>query len=144
MCSCDLYAPPRSESNANPVPHLRREYEKRGWSEAKIQRAIKQAAAKVRQANRTEPGFRADVVDCVAALCRATGGVALFVHWYNGDVETERLSVGHARRCRCDELPARTQQLTEGQLLVATARGTSSPPDPVECDATSSLTVDAH
>jgi hypothetical protein len=121
MCSCDLYARPRAAEGSDPTPHLRRKYEKLGWSEAKIQRAIEQAMASAPKSDRPISGFRPDVTECLDTLCRVAGSVALLVHWYNGDVETERLSLGQPLRCDCDEVGARAQSLGEDQVLIAAA-----------------------
>ena len=114
MCSCDLYARPGG------AVLLRRKHEKRGWSEAKIVRAIKQAEAAQSKSQPPLSGVRADVVERLQRLCESGGGVALLVHWYDGDIETERFSPSHAASCRCDELPARARALSEDVVLVAT------------------------
>jgi hypothetical protein len=119
MCSCDLYSRPGGAAAASPEDHLRRKYEKRGWSEAKIVRALKQTEAQSKSHPRFA-GVRADVVERLQRLCESGGGVALLVHWYNGDVDTERFSPSHAASCRCDELPARARALSEDVVLVAT------------------------
>ena len=124
MCSCDLYGRRRTAEAPNPVAHLRRKYEKRGWSEAKIKRALEQVAVKESKTNRASSGFRSDVLSGVETLCRAAGSVALLVHWYSGDVESERVRLGQPRRCRFDELAAQAQSLVEDQVLIATARRT--------------------
>src|SRR5215213_1542275 len=77
MCSCDLYARPRTADAPDPATHLRRKYEKRGWSEAKIKRALEQAADNASKTNRATSGFRSDVLTGFEALCRAAGSVAL-------------------------------------------------------------------
>jgi hypothetical protein len=121
MCSCDLYARPRDAGVPDPAAHLRRKYEKRGWSEAKIKRALEQVEVQPSKTNRATSGFRPDVLSAFEALCRAAGSVALLVHWYSGDIESERLPLGEPRRCKCDELAARAQSLVEDQILIAAA-----------------------
>jgi hypothetical protein len=120
-CSCDLYARPRSAQAPDPAVHLRRKYQKRGWSEAKIKGALEQAAVKESKTNRATSGFRSDVLSGIEALCRAAGSAALLVHWYSGDIESERFPLGQPRRCKCDELAAQAQSLVEDELLIATA-----------------------
>src|SRR5262245_19998354 len=63
MCSCDLYARPNSRPDSDPMVHLRRKYEKRGWSESKIARAIEQTEASRSKSARAASGLRADVVE---------------------------------------------------------------------------------
>jgi hypothetical protein len=50
------------------------------------------------------------------------GSIAVFVHWYNGNVETERFTLGRPRRCSCAELPERLQLLEEDHVLMANHR----------------------
>src|SRR4051794_39247903 len=76
MCSCDLYARPRGADAPDPAAHLRREYERRGWSEAKIQRALEQIDVKASKKNRATSGFRSDVLSGIEALCHTAGSVA--------------------------------------------------------------------
>src|SRR3954447_12403694 len=52
MCSCDLYARPRGAAAPDPAAHLRRKYEERGWSEAKIKRALEQVEVQPSKTNR--------------------------------------------------------------------------------------------
>lgn len=122
MCSCDLYARPRAAAAPDPATHLRRKYEKRGWSEAKISRALEQAVNNASKTNRATSGFRSDVLTGFEALCRAAGSVALLVHWYSGEVESERLPLGQPRRCTCDELAEQAQALGEDKVLIAARR----------------------
>jgi hypothetical protein len=122
MCSCDLYARPGAAAASDPAAHLRRKYERLGWSEAKIQRALEQAVASASKLHRPTSGFRDDVTERLGALCRAAGSVAFVVHWYNGDVQTERLPLHRAKPCDCDELRTRAQQLAEDAVLIASTR----------------------
>lgn len=127
MCSCGLYAPPRAAATTDPTAHLRRRYERLGWSQAKIQRALAQAAASASKRDQPASGLRDDVVERLVALCRAAGSVAFLVHWYDEDIETEHLPLRRAVACDCDELPAQAQQLAQDEVIVATARWTSCP-----------------
>lgn len=122
ICSCDLYARPRGAGEPDAAAHLRRKYENRGWSDAKIRRALEQVEVRASKTARAVSGFRPDVITGFEALCRAAGSVALLVHWYSADVESERVSLGPPLRCDCDELAARAQTLGEAQVLIATAR----------------------
>ncbi len=121
MCSCDLYARPHSADAHDPAMHLRRKYEKRGWSEAKIARTLEQVAVKESKTHRATSGFRSDVLSGIEALCRAAGSVALVIHWYSGDIESERLPLGKPLRCKCAELTSQAHSLVEDQVLIAAA-----------------------
>jgi hypothetical protein len=120
MCSCDLYARPQ-EPVSNSTAHQRRKYEQRGWSEAKIQRALDQVEASKSKARLPDSGLRGDVVRRLQTLCQLAGRVAMFVHWYDGDIETERVLLHHAGSCDCDQLPAKAQVFREDQLLIVVA-----------------------
>lgn len=122
MCCCDLYASPRSPTDPDPAAHLRQKYEKLGWSEAKIRRAIEQSTTHAAKSNLPTSGLRSDVVDGLQTLCRAAGSVAVFVHWYSGGVETEQFSLSRAKHCECDAIPARAEQLAHDELLIAGTR----------------------
>jgi hypothetical protein len=122
MCSCDLYVRPGGQVDADPADHLRRKYQKRGWSEVKISRAVKQAEAARSKLPRPTSGIRPDVVERLQVICQSAGRVALFVHWYNGGVDTEHVSLTRRLSCHCDEFPQRARELGEDILLLASTR----------------------
>jgi hypothetical protein len=120
-CSCDLYARPGAASPADSADHLRRKYEKRGWSAAKIARAIEQAAKHGATTNRPANGLRSDIIDRLRQLCQAAGGVSLLIHWYHGDVDTEPITPAVTRGCGVDDLAVLARELCEDQVLVIAA-----------------------
>jgi len=122
MCSCGLYARPGTSVAPDRMAHLRHKYEKLGWGAAKIRRALEQAAASAAKPHAPASGLRVDVTERLGALCRAGGSVAFLVHWYDGDVRTERLPLHRAEPCDCEELGTRAQQLAEDAVLIAVAR----------------------
>ena len=89
-CSCDFYRatndPPDSESK------LISKYQKKGWSEAKIQRAISSRSTAATQSS----GLRDDIVDLVANLTNRFGQIRISLHWYSGDIETEKFTLRDA------------------------------------------------
>jgi hypothetical protein len=89
-CSCNLYNPPVSEPGDRSI--LETKYRKKGWSNAKIQRALKSS----KPAPTRSHGLRDDVVDLVAVLARAFGEIRLSLHWYSGHVETEEFALKDA------------------------------------------------
>ena len=121
MCSCSLYSVPLSDAQPDPEDHLRRKYAKRGWSDAKIARAVEQAKQSGTK-NLHVRGLRPDVVTRLQELCQTAGKVAVIVHWYGGDIEAEQFVPTRAEPCECAELPARAAQLREDELLVVAAR----------------------
>ena len=83
-CSCDFYR--GSDDSLDERSRLEKKYRKKGWSEAKIERSLKsQRAAPIRS-----EGLRKDMLGLVTALTNALGEIRLSLHWYSGDVETER------------------------------------------------------
>lgn len=117
MCSCDLYARPRSPLSGNREQRLRRKYSKRGWSEAKIDRAIAEAGVE-EQAAMSFSGLAPVVIEGLQALCESAGEAAVVVHWYRGDTETARLSL-NSQTCESAELPERASRLKEDEVLIA-------------------------
>ncbi|CAN5916667.1 hypothetical protein BH11VER1_BH11VER1_21990 [soil metagenome] len=82
-CSCDLYRDPKSPFEDSEL--LIKQYRKKGWSEAKIQRALesrKQTASHAR-------GLRADVLELMEDLVKSHGEIRIALHWYAGDIGTE-------------------------------------------------------
>ena len=91
-CACDLFhaaaARPRGEQ-------LRRKYERKGWSKAKVDRAIESALAGEGRWGHSV-GFRPDVRHWLASLPETVAEVAVVLHWFHGDLATEQFgaSVG--------------------------------------------------
>src|SRR4029077_12012849 len=113
-CSCDLFRRPASSNKETAETHaddLRRKYAKRGWSQAKVERAVTQASARPQP---EEPfiGLRPDVRELLADLAEEVGELAIAVHWYNGDIETEKFNVVQGPRIGPPEC-------REGSVLIA-------------------------
>lgn len=63
MCSCGLYSEPRSaDDREHYVGHLRQKYAGRGWSQAKIDRAVAQTSGRTRR-QKAPVGLHHDVVE---------------------------------------------------------------------------------
>jgi hypothetical protein len=92
-CSCDLYRTRRHDASPPRDEHLRRTYAKRGWSPAKIERAVAQSLANKKQLPQFI-GYRTDVVDLVTLIVNRTSTAALLVHTYSGRQTDERIEVG--------------------------------------------------
>jgi hypothetical protein len=121
MCSCDLYHRPGVPSPEPSPERMRDRYRKRGWSEAKIDRAISRSRASPRAARSGFSGLRADVAAGILAVARDAGPLALVVHCYSGEVESERFAVTPGPRYRgadflaaAGSLPADTLVWVEG------------------------------
>ena len=103
---------------------LKRKYEKRGWSEAKIQRAIADATAveKVRPT-----GLRADARDLIAWAADVGGTAHVLVHMYSGSPDTEKLAPEGGLTAQADELRSGACALEPDRLVtVVGQRGRTS------------------
>lgn len=100
-CSCDLYASPRApDPSERERAHER--YRRKGWSEAKIARALEASAtaksARIGRNCEIEPErvFR----DAIGRQVREFGGVRVFAHLYNGSQDDEVVTCTARRRIR--------------------------------------------
>lgn len=121
MCSCDLYRRPGVPPPGPSPEGMRDRYRKRGWSEAKIDRAISRSRASTGAVRSGFSGLRADVATGILAAARDAGPLALVVHFYSGEVESERFAVAPGPRYRgadflaaAGSLPADTLCWVEG------------------------------
>ena len=115
-CSCDLYRRPGQSVRGEKDEHLRRKYATLGWSESKIARAVAQSKAHKRS-QIAVAGIRGDVIEYLKSLCEAAGALAVVVHFYSGDVETEQVSLKHGQPCAYDEFSTRASGLLEDEVL---------------------------
>jgi hypothetical protein len=97
---------------------LRKKYAKRGWSRARIERAIEQSK---QHSTRSEDftGLQPDCAQRLTKLCQATGILAFVAHWYNGDVDTEQFEIARPEPWACDEIVGRAASVKEDQLVIA-------------------------
>lgn len=89
-CSCGMYSADRLGNSADPE-RMRQKYFRRGWSYAKIERAVEQSLAA-----REQPcfvGFRGDVVDVLREILQKVPRCAVLVHWYRGKVDEEAIEI---------------------------------------------------
>ena len=94
-CSCGLY---RSAPDGDAYDdirereaRLRKKYANKGWTDAKIQRAIGSAHP---VASSGFVGLRDDACALLAQLAREAGRVGVVVHFYSGRVEDETIHLG--------------------------------------------------
>ncbi len=116
MCSCDLFRRPVGpvEQEAH-RKKFHKKYQKRGWSKAKIERAMAQAASKAPAV--TFSGLRPDLREGLADLVGKTRELAIVVHWYNGLVETEQVPIGEAESVDVEPFRSGQVPVQEDQLL---------------------------
>ena len=89
MCSCDLYHSGSVSGFRRSAKRLRKQYAKRGWSEAKIERAVAEATSRPTQPEFV--GLRPDVATWLATTAGDLGPLAVIVHWYRGRTDQERV-----------------------------------------------------
>jgi hypothetical protein len=83
-CSCDLYAEPSSATGEEDQAATRARYQRQGWSEAKIARALQSQ-------RRPRTDHRAKFCETISTLVTAIGHIRLFAHSYSGDIDTENV-----------------------------------------------------
>lgn len=90
-CSCRLYASPGARSRrSRRSESLKKKYERLGWSEEKIARALASSNDALEQNHHDDgPGLGADVAGYVASLAESFGEVQLIVHEYRGSFAEE-------------------------------------------------------
>ncbi len=98
MCSCDLFARAGS-SVQNQQAALRQKYQAKGWSAAKMERALSQAGAE----RESFSGLRGDILALLCRVARQVGRVSVLVHWYSGDIDREAVVVSGRRPYDCRE-----------------------------------------
>jgi hypothetical protein len=103
-CSCDLWLAPLKQA-AGEREKRREQYRKKGWSEAKIERALNAAAAAHLASANAEPlaGPRATFRRAIADQVATTGSVHVFAHFYKGNQDHEHVVCTERRRIPADE-----------------------------------------
>lgn len=111
-CSCGLFPTPRKTDHDESE---RRRYQKKGWSAAKIERAL-QASRSARgrdHGNQNAQRFR----EGIAALLQRTSSLRLFVHMYSGAFDSEPVSSRRSVRMTVDEYQKQHGVLAEDVLV---------------------------
>src|SRR5690606_9357507 len=98
-----------------------RKYEKLGWSDTKIRRALRQAMEAAEKHGRSTGGLRDDVTRALVSICQGVGSVAVWVHVYEGDVDAECVAVKHSLACAGHSLAIQASRLRGDELLIAHA-----------------------
>jgi hypothetical protein len=90
-CSCDLVIAGAEPSVEDRLARLRGGYEKRGWSQPKIARAVAdwQVAHERQLEKRAAPTEQ--LVALLRRLASTHGGVRMFVHFYSGQFDREKM-----------------------------------------------------
>jgi hypothetical protein len=115
-CSCDLVIPSAAPSGDEGRARLRAKYERSGWSEAKIGRALAawDSAHERRLARRIAP--EAELCAFLRALASTAGELRVLVHFYSDPFDTERIGSGARIRVPVDRLVS-SRVIGEDRLL---------------------------
>lgn len=100
QCSCHLYDSPAA-AEREPDHARRRKYERRGWSQARIERAL---AAAEQAAALPDRGVKENAAALIADLAERFGEVRLLVHEYRGSFAEERVRAHGEERISAAEL----------------------------------------
>ena len=113
-CSCDWYKrSAESESEAaSKLAKARARYERMGWSQAKIERALEGMT----RSPRHDFGLHPVVIELLQAVARDCGSAAVWVHDFSGDVEAEPYTIAKRERWRQSEVAARSVTLAPDTL----------------------------
>jgi len=92
-CSCDLYQAAKALNKDN--KNLIKRYRKKGWSETKIERALRSKKESIAHKESIAPseGLRDDILGLVINLTNTFGKIRLSLHFYSGNIETETFSL---------------------------------------------------
>ncbi len=117
MCSCGLYHR-QTKRGTNPSEFLRQKYKQKGWSNARIERAIDQTTKQRQGKGKISfVGLRPDVATIVTDIARQAGRVAVIAHWYGGNTEEETITLSAPRSIADDDLAARSFPFDEDELI---------------------------
>ena len=119
-CGCHLFGEPEEEDEAVDRDNRARKYARRGWSPAKIQRALSQADS-AHPVERSFTGIRADVREALATAASRTGCLHIFVHDYEGSVDSARITPAGRVAVGLEELRVGTVEIEQNQLYSVVA-----------------------
>lgn len=115
-CSCSLYTP--VNSSPQHVTHaktekLRKRYSRKGWSEAKIARAIQDAVHEEDEVI----GLKADLREKLCTFVDEAGELTLLVHWYDNPVDQEQIEIVNKKTATRTQFRSSDVLLGEDELL---------------------------
>ena len=103
-CACELYSSPEARQRKDRSDSRRRRYERMGWSDAKIQRALGDSAEARSHSRHGPPGIREDVAAFLGDLAERSGELRLIVHHYHGLFSEETVPSAGSHTVTVDEL----------------------------------------
>jgi hypothetical protein len=123
-CSCSLYVAPGADGRVEAeINAARKRYEKAGWSQGKIDRALE---AKSRSHSRTARGPSLDFPSAIGAPVLAGADVRLLCHSYSGRFDDEAFDVATTITMALDSPAFQFSSFPEDAVVIL-GRGNSDP-----------------
>jgi len=88
-CSCSIYRGPLDRSTQNEHAHWRRRYQRKGWSAAKIERALESK----REDRQRRRDAAAEFCGAVEHIIKSGGVVAVLAHGFQGRFAEEQVRI---------------------------------------------------
>ena len=104
MCSCGLFQTPEDPQRS--IDKIRQKYQKhkykkRGWSEAKIERAVQD---KIRTMKHGPGGLRPTLRHKLRDFVQSTDSLYIVVHWYSAEIDEESIPIKSESEIRTHDL----------------------------------------
>lgn len=118
MCSCGLYSKPGNYENT--YENIKKKIEKKMlkkkgiWSDAKIERAIKESISALKT---NESGLNKALVNSLSKIVDKTDHMFLLIHWYSNNVENEHIEALEMRKMRKEDLENDYRIVEEDKMI---------------------------
>ncbi len=127
MCSRDLYLRPISQRpDESKTDRLRRKYEKNGWSELKIRRALEASSKHGSAPYEPFHGLCEDVRAILVNLLKSTEELAVLVHFYSEDLTFGTIPIQGEIRTPAHTFLADLDNFVEDRVVVVDNRTKTS------------------
>jgi hypothetical protein len=103
-CSCDLVIQANELSRDGQRERLRSKYTRKGWSVAKIGRALADWEVAHERRSQLQGAPRAELCALLRAIASESGSVRVFVHFYSGAFDSEQVTSDERIRMSVDRL----------------------------------------
>jgi hypothetical protein len=106
-CSCGWYTEPASHRHEQRAARARARYQRLGWSQAKIDRALASVVCQARPGD----GLHPVIVDLLRSIAASCGRVSVWVHDFHGRLEHEPYTIARREQWTLAELEHRASTL---------------------------------
>ena len=110
-CSCSIFGDLAAEEIVDQTAKIIEKYRKKGWSENKIRRAVKNHDLKPER--KTDSGIR----KILAELFNEIGSYWLFAHMYKGMIDEEPLKAASFKELKIPELADKKMAVPEDVII---------------------------